>query len=71
MKPLTDRQLAALRLKANGLTYTEIAAQLDISGPVAAQEILAAGDALGARNTTHAVAIAFRTGLFNSTDVTT
>lgn len=60
---LTKRQLACLRLAADGLRQDDIAAQLHISVRVVRADIGSAIHQMHARNAMHAVGIAYRTGL--------
>jgi DNA-binding CsgD family transcriptional regulator len=66
---LTDAQLEALRLAACGLTSKQIAERLGITEQAAHLRLKAAGHNLGARNRTHAVAIALRLKLIRLDEV--
>lgn len=62
---LTDRELAALDLAADGLTIEQIAARLDISTTAAGARLDRAGRHLGTpRDRTLAIAAAYRCGIF-------
>lgn len=60
---LTDRELEVLKRMACGDTYKEAGAFLFIAGPTVNAHVKRINAKLGARNTTHAVSIAFRKGL--------
>jgi DNA-binding CsgD family transcriptional regulator len=60
---LTPRQLDVLRLIADGLTADAVARRLGIGLVTVRAHLLHVRQALGARSTTHAVAIAVRTGV--------
>ncbi len=68
MRSLDEKELAALRLFANGRTADEMAIALDVSKSVAQHYLRVAARKLGARNRVHAVAIAVELGLVKSTD---
>jgi DNA-binding CsgD family transcriptional regulator len=57
------RHLAALRLAAQGYTVPQIARRMGISESVTKYHLEGVRARLGARNTAHAVAIAFTAGL--------
>lgn len=61
--PLSPRQLEILRLAARGLTQNEIGARLIIAQSTVRNQMYIIFAKLGAFSTTHAVAIALRTGL--------
>jgi len=65
---LSERELACLKLAADGLTYAEIGQQLHISRRGVKTHISHAIEKLEARNTTHAVAIAHHEGLLGEPD---
>lgn len=60
---LTDRQLAALRYAAAGLTNVQIGAAMHLSATVAKCHLHDTYRRLGARNRAHAVAIGYDRGL--------
>lgn len=60
--PLTPAQARALALAAEGLTTDEIASVLTLSAHTIKTELKDARDRLGARNTTHGVVLAIRSG---------
>lgn len=60
---LTTRRLEVLELLATGLSNAEIGAQLFVSAQTIASHVKTVLAILGARNRTHAVAIALQTGL--------
>lgn len=62
MSGLTPRQLACLRLIADGHTYTEIGRKLDVAERTVKFHLTDARTALRARNTIHAVAIGYQRG---------
>jgi LuxR family transcriptional regulator, quorum-sensing system regulator BjaR1 len=64
-KTLTPRQTEILRWAAEGLLSREIADLLNISKRTVDVHIVDAIQNLGARNRTHAVAIALRKGIIN------
>lgn len=59
---LTDRELAVLRLAANGLSAKEIATQLDIAPGTVARHIDHVRLKTRTRNRSHMIAFAFRNG---------
>lgn len=61
---LTKVERRTLRLVANGSTYEEVAALEGVSRETVKTRLQAARKKLGARSTTHAVALAQRAGLF-------
>jgi DNA-binding CsgD family transcriptional regulator len=63
---LSDREKHVLRLLAAGLTTDEIAGQLHISSASVRTYIHRMLEKLGARNSIHAVSIAWRSGLFDN-----
>jgi DNA-binding CsgD family transcriptional regulator len=63
---LTPRQIECLRLAAIGYTNTGIAHQLGMTRNTVRTHLQAVRDAIGARNTTHAVAIGAVTGLITA-----
>ena len=62
---LSDREKLVLRLLAEGLTADEIAGQLHIGTGSVRTYIRRMLEKLGAHNSTHAVSIAWRSGLFD------
>lgn len=60
---LTQRQLACLRHAADGHTQDAIARRLDVNVRTIKRDMHDALDQLGARDITHAVGIAYRSGL--------
>ena len=62
-RDLQPRQLDVLRRAAAGLQEREIAADLSISFHTVRNHLSRVRGILGARNTTHAVAIAMRRGI--------
>ncbi|KAB6715080.1 helix-turn-helix transcriptional regulator, partial [Roseobacter sp. TSBP12] len=58
--PLSPREAECLSLTANGLSAKQIAYALDRSESMVVKHLQAAGVKLGARNRSHAVAIATR-----------
>ncbi len=60
---LTTREREVLRLLADGLTREEIAERLGIGEGTVRAHLVKANRRLGARNRTHAVAVALRKGL--------
>lgn len=62
---LSETHLRALELAADGLTYAETAERLGCSPETVKRNIQQAMLRLGARNRTHAVAIAWRRGMIN------
>lgn len=62
---LTARQLACLRLAADGLTYASIGRQLGFTAHAVKANLSAAAHQLDATSTIHAVGIAYRTGLLD------
>lgn len=63
VRGLTDRQLQVLRLRAEGVGNAGIARRLWLSPDSVAQHLRLAREKLGARDTTHAVALAYERGL--------
>lgn len=63
---LSSRELAVLRCAAEGLGRAETAAALFISPGTTATHLSRAYVKLGARNRTHAVALAMRAGLLET-----
>jgi DNA-binding CsgD family transcriptional regulator len=61
--PLSARETQVLRQLALGLSPTEIAAQLGISGDTARNHLRNARAKLGAKTRVHAVALALERGL--------
>ncbi|MEV6547959.1 hypothetical protein AB0M57_04525 [Streptomyces sp. NPDC051597] len=61
--PLTDHELAALRLLARGLRHTEIASTLGVRPQTAGRLLYRAQIGLRARTRAHAVARGYETGL--------
>lgn len=61
--PLTDRELEVLRGAANGEVSKQTASRMFLADETVRAYRKAAMAKLSARNTTHAVAIAIRTGL--------
>lgn len=59
---LTEREAAILPLVADGLMNAEIGARLFISASCARDHLTSLMQKFGARNRTHLVAIALRTG---------
>jgi len=68
--PLTQRQIQLLRYVANGKTYTEIGTALGIAPQTVMNHMTLIKLKLGAKNATHATAIALRYGLLPLSDVT-
>jgi DNA-binding NarL/FixJ family response regulator len=62
---LSDREKLVLRLIAEGLTADEIAGQLHIGSGSVCTYVRRMLEKLGARNSTHAVSIAWQIGLFD------
>ena len=62
-KPLSDGQLAALRLAASGYTSRQIATRLDTTEQGVHLRLKEAQVRLGARSRTHAAVIALRRAL--------
>lgn len=60
---LTPAELRVLTFAASGLTKAEIAAELQVSEETVRSQTATARDRIGARNVTHAVAIAITDGL--------
>ena len=60
---LTPRQQEILQLYANGLSVKDIAFQLDVTESTIKAHTTAAYKNLGARDRSHAIAIAMREGL--------
>lgn len=60
---LSLRQRECLRLAAAGLEHQEIADRLHLARPTVRIHLAGARDALGARNTAHAVALAMHHGI--------
>lgn len=69
-KKLSPRELEALGYAALGYTSKGIARKLSIAERTAKQHLQAAREALGARNTTHAVAIALKMQIIRLETVT-
>lgn len=65
MASLTERQLKCVQLAADGYTMERTARHLGTSLRTVTTDIQRARTKLGAANITHAVAIAYRTGLFD------
>ncbi len=65
MRPwaVTERQQQVLRLRAEGLTAKQIAAELWLSEETVKEHLKAINRALVARNSTHAVTLGFRSGM--------
>lgn len=61
--PLTVQQRSVLQLTANGMTAPQVARQLWVSVDTVKFHLATIRDLLGARNTTHAVAKAWRAGI--------
>lgn len=59
---LTERETQVLRYAAVGLTVEGIAKVLDLSSSTVKVHLTSARERLGAWNTTHAVALAIRSG---------
>jgi DNA-binding CsgD family transcriptional regulator len=68
-KPLSDGQLAALRLAASGYTSRQIAARLDTTEQAVHLRLKEAQVRLGARSRTHAVVIALRRHVISFDDL--
>lgn len=64
-RPTSTRDIGVLRLAADGLTATEIGQRLHITADTVKGQLTAWRQRLGARNTAHAVALAYSSGLFN------
>lgn len=62
-KPLSRRQTQMLCLIAEGYTYPEIMREIGLSHSAVKEHLKVARKKLGARNSTHAVAIAVRAEL--------
>lgn len=62
---LTRRQADVLLLAAEGLSYKEMAVRLGIAYSTVRNYCYVIHNVLGARNTTHAVVIAWRLGLLD------
>lgn len=60
---ISERQVTVLAHVADGLTYEQIGSRLHIQPDTVKMHLLRLRDRLGARNSSHAVAIAIRTGL--------
>lgn len=63
ISPLSERQIEVLGLAALGWTDSEIAQRLYISVHTARAHLQAIRERMGARNTTHAVAMALAAGV--------
>jgi two-component system nitrate/nitrite response regulator NarL len=61
----TDRELEVLELVADGLSIGQISTRLSISTRTVKYHLDALRDKLGARDRTHLMAVAFRTGLLD------
>lgn len=61
--PLTQREMAVLRMLSDGLGHVEIAERLDISERTARAHVAAIREKLGATNAAQAIAKAFARGL--------
>ena len=62
-RPLSDRQMQVLELKAGGLTYLEIGRMLGITGRTAMQHAVHAREKLQAGTMLEAVVMAVKLGL--------
>ena len=63
---LSQRQFEILKLLSEGFTQKEVASQLDIKTRTVEYHINNINIKLNANNTAHAVAIAYRTGIFET-----
>ncbi|MFF1790777.1 LuxR C-terminal-related transcriptional regulator [Kitasatospora sp. NPDC058243] len=63
--PLTAAEIEALALAADGYTSEQTARRLGISRKAVLDRTSASRRKLGARSTTHAVVLAYRTGQLN------
>ena len=68
-KPLSKQELAVLRAAAEGLSAKETAAKLVKSQHTVIAQRRAIQAKLGARNLTHAIALAFRSRVLHPTEV--
>lgn len=68
--PLTKRELELLRYIANGKTYTEIGTALGIAPQTVKNHMPLIKLKLGAKNATHATALALRYSILPLSDVT-
>lgn len=66
---LTQGQLAALRMAANGFTSRQIATRLGTTETGIHLRLNAAARSLGARSRAHLVALAMASGLLAATDI--
>ncbi|NUP53392.1 MAG: helix-turn-helix transcriptional regulator [Catenulispora sp.] len=69
--PLTAAEIAVLELAAEGYTTNQIAKRLHIGREAVLHRVTSARNKLGARDRTHTVVLAYRTGqlgLANGTD---
>ncbi|MEI5100337.1 helix-turn-helix transcriptional regulator [Streptomyces sp. PmtG] len=66
---LTTRQRDALALIANGYTNAQVGSRFGVSENCVSKHLAAIRKHLGARDRTHAVAIALTTGLLTPTDI--
>jgi DNA-binding NarL/FixJ family response regulator len=64
-QPITGRRLQVVQLAAHGYTNTEIAHRMYLSPETIKTHLQTAYRQLGARDRTHAVALAIRAGLIN------
>jgi DNA-binding NarL/FixJ family response regulator len=69
-KPLTDKQLKVMELLAQGMTLREIAAFMCYSPRTIETHSYEALNRLDANNRTHAIAICYHTGIFQTGDPT-
>lgn len=67
---LTDRQRQSLQLRADGMTTKNICAIMGIGTSSVQEHLTAACRKLGAKNTTHAVALAVLRGIITPNDET-
>lgn len=70
MRPLSGSQMTCLRYTALGLSQKEIAREMGITPYTVKDYMELARARLGARNTSHAVALAVRSGLLDDLDLT-
>lgn len=63
IEPLTEREIATLRLLAEGLTDKEIGDALNVATPTVKSYVRSIISKLDAKNRTEAVAIGFKSGL--------
>jgi DNA-binding NarL/FixJ family response regulator len=61
---LTTREIQVLQLVAHGATYKQVAAQLPLAGDTVRMHMKGILEKLGAKDRTHAVAIAMIRGIF-------